>query len=138
MQSLHCLRATVHLKGDAFCLRTIMVRAGLLLLCQFHHKTYGGIFLHLSPSLPFLWCPSHQTLTKPRTLLMLGLLELFFAFYICRNLWLLCNYGCHIKTPQLLRIKHISVVKFFSRHFRAIMQYLSAMQYLPALNHSCF
>lgn len=66
-------------KGDAFCPRTVMVRAGLLLMCQFCHETFGDIFLHLSSSLPFLWCPSHQALVSPRTLLMLGLLELFFA-----------------------------------------------------------
>lgn len=37
---------------------------------------------HLSAPFPFpsfLWCPSRQALVKPRTLLMLGLLELFFA-----------------------------------------------------------
>lgn len=78
MQSLHCLMTTVHLKDDAFLPGTIMVRAGLLLLCWFHHETYGSTFLCLSPSLLFL-CLSHQDLVKPRTVLTLGLLELFFA-----------------------------------------------------------
>lgn len=38
-------------QGWCFFPRTMMVRAGLLLMCQFPHETYRGIFLH--PSLPF-------------------------------------------------------------------------------------
>lgn len=79
MQSLYRLRTTVHLKDDVFLPGAVTVGAGLLLLCWFHHKTYGSTFLCLSPSFLFLWCLSHQDLIKPRMLLTVGLLELFFA-----------------------------------------------------------
>lgn len=45
MQSLHRLRTTGHLKADAFLPGIVTVRAGLLLLCWFHHEMCGSTFL---------------------------------------------------------------------------------------------
>lgn len=91
------VKTTVHLKGDVFWPRSVMVRAGLLLMCQFLHEIYRSIFLHLSSALHFLWCPSHQALGQSKNIAHVKLVGTILCFCVCRNLWLLCNNGCHVK-----------------------------------------